>query len=358
MSLTAVLAAAGGLAALVVGAELLVRGASHLSERLGIAPLVIGLTVVAYGTSTPELAVSIRAGLAGRPGLALGNALGSSIFNILLILGLASVLAPLAVSRHLVRVDVPIMIGVTALTYLLALDGRLGRPDGLLLLGTGLAYTVGQILSGRRGGRGPEPDEARSPPAPRSWPLDAAQVLLGLGMLAMGAGWLVDGAAALARWMGVGETLIGLTVVAAGTSLPEVATTVVAGLRGARDLATGNVIGSNVFNLLVVLGAAAALSPGGLSVPEHALHFDFPVALAVAFACLPIFFTGHRIARWEGGLFLAYYVAYVLYLFLSSGSHASLPAFRRAMLVYVVPLTAITLATVTLRSWRGDRGRS
>jgi len=358
VSPAAVLAAVGGLAALVGGAELLVRGASQLSERLGITPLVVGLTVVAYGTSAPELAVSIRASLAGRPGLALGNALGSNIFNILLILGLASVLAPLVVSRQLVRVDVPIMIGVTALTYVLALDGRLGRPDGLLLLGCGCAYTAGQILAGRRRTGSPDPDQPGPAPPANRWPVDVARVLLGLGMLVVGAGWLVVGAVALARWMGVGETLIGLTVVAAGTSLPEVATTVVAGLRGARDLATGNVIGSSVFNLLIVLGAAAALSPGGLVVPTHALHFDFPVALAVAFACLPIFFTGHRIARWEGALFLAYYVAYVLYLFLSAGSHASLPAFRRAMLVYVIPLTAVTLATVTLRSLRrGDERR-
>lgn len=358
MSFPDVLAALGGLAAIVLGAELLVRGASRLSERLGIAPLVIGLTVVAYGTSAPELAVSVRASLAGRAGLALGNALGSNICNILLILGLASLLAPLVVSRQVVRVDIPIMIAVTAFTYLLAFDGRLGRGDGLLLLGAGLTYTVVQILSGRRAGPGRGPPETESRAPPRGWPADVVRVLLGLGMLILGAGWLVDGAVALARWMGVGETLIGLTIVAAGTSLPEVATTVVAGLRGARDLATGNVIGSNVFNLLVVLGAAAALSPGGLPVPPHALHFDFPVVLAVAFACLPISFTGHRIARWEGALFLAYYVAYVLYLFLSSGTHPSLPAFQRAMLVYVIPLTAVTLATVTLRSLRRGRDQA
>jgi len=351
VSAAEVLALAGGLAVLLLGAELLVRGASRLAASLGVAPLVVGLTVVAYGTSAPELAVSVRAGLAGRAGLALGNVLGSNLFNILFILGAASLLVPLDISRQLVRLDVPLMVAVSALAYVLGFDGTLGRGDGLVLLGLAVLYTTFQVAAAR-GGREPGARTTADRDEARRWPVQAGLIAVGLGLLVLGSGWLVQGAVAAARWMGVGETLIGLTIVAAGTSLPEVATSLVAGARGQRDLATGNVVGSNIFNLLVVLGAAAAVSRGGLPVPAHALRFDFPVVLAAAFACLPIFFTGHRIARWEGALFLAYYVAYVLYLFLSAGRHPSLPAFRRAMLLYVIPLTAVTLLTVTLRALR------
>jgi len=346
----------GGLALLLVGAELLVRGASRLAAALGIAPLVIGLTVVAYGTSAPELAVSVRAGLAGSAGLAMGNVLGSNLFNILLVLGLSSLLVPLDVSRQLIRIDVPILVAVTALAYVLALDGRLGRADGAVLLVLAAAYTGLQVAAARRPRSGTErAGQGSRQETGGSWPVQIALVLGGLALLVLGSGWLVEGAMATARWLGVGETLIGLTIVAAGTSLPELATSVVAGVRGERDLATGNVVGSDIFNVLVVLGAAAALSPRGLPVPEQALRFDFPVALAAAFACLPIFFTGHRIARWEGALFLVYYAAYVLYLFLSAARRPSLAAFERAMLVYVIPLTAITLATVTVRALRHGR---
>lgn len=360
MSPLAWLSLLGGLALLLVGAELLVRGASRLAAALGIAPLVIGLTVVAYGTSAPELAVSVRAGLAGSAGLAVGNVLGSNLFNILLVLGLSSLLVPLDVSRKLIRIDVPILVAVTTLAYVLALDGRLGRGDGAVLLALAAAYTGLQVFAARRPRSGTEragdgAGEGSREGAGGSWPVQVALVLGGLALLVVGAGWLVEGAVAMARWLGVGETLIGLTIVAAGTSLPEVATSIVAGVRGERDLATGNVVGSDIFNVLVVLGAAGALSPRGLPIPEQALRFDFPVALAAAFACLPIFFTGHRIARWEGALFLAYYAAYVLYLFLSAARRPSLAAFERAMLVYVIPLTAVTLATVTVRALRHGR---
>ena len=354
MSPLAWLSLLGGLAVLLVGAELLVRGASRLAARLGIAPLLVGLTVVAYGTSAPELAVSVRAGLTGSAGLAVGNVLGSNLFNVLLVLGLASLLVPLDVSRRLVRLDVPILVAVTALAYLLALDGRLGRWDGAVLLVLAVGYTGLQVFAARRAREGATSADAGEDGG-RPWPIQVALVVAGLALLVVGAGWLVEGAVAMARWLGVGETLIGLTIVAAGTSLPEAATSAVAGIRGQRDLATGNVVGSNIFNLLVVLGAAAAVSPGGLPVPEHALRFDFPVTLAAAFACLPIFFTGHRIARWEGALFLAYYAAYVLYLFLAAARRPSLAGFERAMLVYVMPLTAVTLATVTARALRRRR---
>jgi cation:H+ antiporter len=344
-----------GLVLLIAGADLLVRGASSLAVALRISPLVIGLTIVAYGTSAPELAVSVQSGFAGQGDLALGNVVGSNIFNVLLILGLSATVAPLVVSRQLVRSDVPLMIGVSLLFLLLALDGSISRWDGLLLFAGAIGYTTYTIIQSRR------EQQLQATPAstPRSgatfWLVQVGMLLVGLGMLVLGARWLVNGAVAFAEALGVSELIIGLTIVAAGTSLPEVATSVLASLRGERDIAVGNVVGSNIFNLLSVLGLTALVSPGAIPVSGAALAFDIPVMLAVMIACLPIFFTGYVIARWEGLLFLGYYVAYTLYLILNATQHASLPLFNTVMLVFVLPLTAITLLLLALRAWRAQR---
>ena len=180
----------------------------------------------------------------------------------------------------------------------------------------------------------------------------------GLVLLVLGARWLVDGAVTFARQLGVSELIIGLTIIAIGTSLPEIATTVMASLRGERDIAVGNVIGSNLFNLLVVIGVTGIVAPAGVTVPAAALRFDIPVMIAVAVACLPVFFSGGRIARWEGGLFLGYYLAYTAYLILSATRHAALPAFSLVMLGFVLPLTAVTLLVVTGRTLNAARRRS
>jgi cation:H+ antiporter len=345
-----------GLVLLIGGAELLVRGASTLATALRISPLVIGLTIVAYGTSAPELAVSVQSGVAGQGDLALGNVVGSNIFNVLFILGLSATIAPLVVSRQLVRRDVPLMIGVSFILLLLALDGRIGRLDGLLLFAGAMSYTAYTVIQSRREPQPPAdtaPDQ--HPPAP--WSVQVALVLVGLGMLVLGSRWLVNGAVVFAETLGVSELIIGLTIVAAGTSLPEVATSVLATLRGERDIAVGNVVGSNIFNVLSVLGLTGLVSPAAISVSGAALAFDIPVMLAVAVACLPIFFTGYLIARWEGLLFLGYYVAYTLYLVLNATHHDTLPLFNTVMLLFVLPLTAITLLVVALRAWRsGDGG--
>ena len=344
-----------GLVLLVVGAESLVRGASRLASSLGVPPLVVGLTVVAYGTSTPEVAVSVQAALAGQADISLGNVVGSNIFNVLFILGLSAMIAPLIVSRQLVQIDVPLMVGTSVVMLVMALDGRISRLDGAILAALVFVYTAFLVRQAKK-----ERAEAREaaeagdgpPPGPtaRAWAVNLAYIGAGLGLLVLGSGWFVESSMAIARMMGVSELVIGLTIVAAGTSMPEVATSIIATVRGERDIAVGNVVGSNIYNILAVLGFAALLSPGGVAVAPAALDFDIPVMLAVAVACLPIFFTGHLIARWEGWLFFGYYVAYTLFLILASQRHDALPAFSWAMEVFVIPLTAITLIILAVRA--------
>lgn len=308
-----------GLAFLIVGGELLVRGASRLAAAIGISPLIIGLTVVAFGTSAPEMAVTLQASLKGEADLALGNVVGSNICNLLLILGVSALAAPLAVPAQLLRRDLPLMILASLLVLVLGWDGNIGRYDGCLLFAGLLAYVAWAIVQGRRERREASPEDAPSCPASREsrpW-LVVAQLLLvatGLVLLTLGSGWLVQGAVTIARLLGVTELMIGLTIVAVGTSLPELATSVVASLRGQREIAVGNVVGSNLFNVLGVLGLPAMIAPHGIAVSRVALRFDIPVMIVVSAACLPIFLTGRRISRWEGGMLLACYAGYTAYL--------------------------------------------
>ncbi|WP_372846887.1 calcium/sodium antiporter [Pontiella sp.] len=340
-----------GLVFLILGAEGLVRGASRLAAALGISPLVIGLTVVAFGTSAPELAVSIKSALSGQPDIAVGNVVGSNIFNVLFILGLSAIIAPLAVSRRLVRYDVPLMIVLSVLALVLGVDGVISRTEGLLLF-LGLVVYVGFLFWQGHGEGRPANAEGAKPVgggegAAKGWAGNLALVFGGLVLLAVGSRWLVDGAVAVARHLGVNELVVGLTIVAAGTSLPEVATSVMASIRGERDIAVGNVVGSNLFNIMGVLGIAGIAAPAGVAVSDAAIRFDLPVMVAVAFACLPIFFTGGIISRWEGLVLLGYYAAYSAYLLLAAAHHDALAWFSLVMLFFVVPLTAITLAILT-----------
>ncbi len=353
-----------GLLLLTLGADVLVRGSVRLSARFGIAPLIVGLTVVAFGTSAPELAVSIQSILLGRDAISLGNALGSNIFNVLATLGIASIIAPLSVSQQLVRLDVPLSIGVSGLVLLFSLDRRLHQTDGFVLLAGIIAYTVFMFIKGRKQGNGDDSldDYEREYGAIANsgfiqWAQDLALVGVGIFMLVSGSKLLVDNAVDLARSWGMSELVIGLTIISVGTSLPELATSVVASFKGERDIAVGNVIGSNLFNLLGVLGVAASLTPAGLPVPPDALTFDIPVAIAVAVACLPIFFSGYTIDRWEGALFLGYYVAYMSYLIFKSTGHEMLPLFTTAMWGFALPLTGITLSILAWRGWRDRQKR-
>lgn len=355
MDLVTIVLLAAGLALLVTGAESLVRGASHLAVTFGVSPLVVGLTVVAFGTSAPELAVSVQSAVSGRPDLTLGNVVGSNIFNTLTILGASALIAPLVVHQRLVRRDVPLVILASSVVFVLALDGRLGRLDGLLLFGGILAYTAWAIVVGRREGAEVEEQyeaEFGAERVHRHWAVDIVLILVGLALLVLGSRWLVDGAVEIAEALGLSELVIGLTIVSAGTSLPELATSLVAAVRGERDIAVGNVVGSNLFNLLGVLGLSSLVASDGIPVADAALRFDLPVMLATAVASLPVFFTGFVIRRWEGSLFLGYYVAYVAYLLLAAADHGALGPFSLVMLLFVVPLTVVTLGVVVVRDAR------
>lgn len=358
-----------GLVALVVGAELLVRGASRLAVSLGLSPLVVGLTIVALGTSSPEIAVSIGAVLGGSTDVAIGNVVGSNVFNVLFILGVSALLVPLVVDSQLIRQEVPIMIGASLLLVVLVLDRELGRADGALLTALMVAYIgflvwQSRALARRRREResaaGPGLPEHAIARAARSgwdghWAVQVAMVLVGLAGLVLGAQWLVDAAVAFARALGVSDLVIGLTVVAAGTSLPEVAATLAAAWRGERDMAVGNVVGSNILNIFACLGLAGLVSPAPLLVPAAVMNFDLWVMLAVAAACLPVLLTGREIARWEGAVLLGYYCAYVAWLVLAAQRHDALEAYSGAMLSFVIPLTIVTLVASAIRR-PGRRG--
>jgi cation:H+ antiporter len=359
MSVVSVLLLVGGGALLIGGAEALVRGAARLAVSAGISPLVVGLTVVAFGTNSPELAVGILAAARGDADIVVGNVVGSNIFNILFILGLAALVAPLVVAQRLVRFEVPLMIALSAMVFLLALDGRLSRAEGALLLAGMVAYVAWAILQSRRETRAVVMEyelefSARDTATP-AIALDIVLVVAGLALLVLGSEIFVDGAVDIAEGLGVDPLVIALTIVAAGTSLPEVATSVLASLRGERDIAVGNAVGSNILNLLAVLGMSALVAEGGVRVADAAIRFDIPVMTAVAVATLPIFFTGWHIARWEGSLFLLYYAAYSLYLLLDASGHAALGVYSVAMLGFVLPITALTLGLLALRAFRDGR---
>lgn len=335
-----------GLGLLFFGGEYLVRGAADLATSIGISRVVVGLTVVAFATSAPELAVSLQAAAAGQSDLAVGNVVGSNISNILLILGTSALAGPLVVARQIVRIEVPMMIATAGLAYAMALDGTITRADGFAMLGLLAAYLIRSIRTARQEEKGAPSDKPKRPLR------DLGFVAIGVAMLVIGAQWLVDGAVAMARILGISELVIGLTIVAVGTSLPEMATSIIASRRGERDIAVGNIVGSNIFNILVVLGLTAVFAPSGVPVPAPALVFDFPVMIAASIACLPIFLRRHEMARWEGALFFGYYVAYTIYLLLHAAKRAALPYYSGLMLWFVIPLTAVTILTVLYREIR------
>ncbi len=344
-----------GLAGLIAGAELLVRGASKLALSFGISPLVVGLTIVAFGTSSPEVAVSVGAALDGQTDLALGNVVGSNIFNVLFILGVSALITPLVVNIQLIRQEVPIMIGASIILLLVCLDGRIGLMDGLLLCGLMVAYTAFLIIQSRRESQAAKDEYAAEvkPAASGAWdsrlPVQLLLIVVGLGFLVAGSEALVTASIAFAKALGVSDLVIGLTIVAAGTSMPEVATSIMAAIKGERDIAVGNVVGSNTFNILGCLGLASVVSPDGLGVPSSLLALDMWVMLATALACLPVFLTGREIARWEGGVFLAYYAAYVAWLILAAQQHAALGTFSAVLMGFIAPLTVVTLVAVMIR---------
>jgi len=300
--------------------------------------------------------VSVAAVLGGTTDIAIGNVVGSNIFNVLFILGLSALITPLVVNIQLIRQEVPIMIGASLLLWVMTLDGTLGLFDSGLLFTLVLAYTVFLVQQSRaetQAARDEFAAESR-PAAAGAWdsrlPAQLALIAVGLALLVLGSEWLVSSSVVFAKALGVSDVVIGLTIVAAGTSMPEVATSVMAAIKGERDIAVGNVVGSCIFNLLGCLGVAGlAAGNAGLVVPASVLNFDIWIMIAVALACLPVFISGREIARWEGGVFLLYYVAYVTYLILASQDHSALEKLSGVMLGFVIPITLITLVVSVFR---------
>ncbi len=342
-----------GLAALIAGAESLVRGASRIALSLGISPLVVGLTIVALGTSSPEVAVSVGAALSGNTDIAVGNVVGSNVFNVLFILGISAVITPLVVHSQIIRQEVPIMIGASVVLGIMILDGTLGRAEAALLLLLLVVYVI-FLLRQSRAETAEIRDEyaggiRRSGEWDSHWSVQVLLIAVGLGLLVLGSNWLVDSAVAFARALGVSDLVIGLTIIAAGTSMPEVATSIMAAIRGERDIAVGNVIGSNTFNILGCLGVSGVVSPTGLGIAPAVLNFDIWVMIAVAIACLPVLLLGRQIGRKRGLLFLAYYAAYVVYLILGAQQHDALDEFSAVMVSFVLPITVVTLVAMVVR---------
>lgn len=337
---------------LIVGADLLVAGASRIARKMKIPSLIIGLTVVAFGTSLPETAASVSAALEGRTDIALGNIVGSNIYNLLLILGLAAVLAPLTVGTQLVRQEVPIMIGVTILLIGLIIDGTLSSLEASFLFSLAFVYTFFLIYQSRRAMKAhtaadeSEVEEETGILAPIP---AGVLILIGLFMLMFGGRWVVSSATEIALFLGVSELVVGLTVVAIGTSLPEVATCVSAVCRGERDLAVGNVVGSNIFNILLCIGLAGMVAPNGLPAPSALLNFDIWIMLAVACITLPIVLSGRVVSRWEGWILLAYCVTYIAYTLLNASQHDSLPVLSFVMLLFIVPITFVIVVSAFVK---------
>ncbi len=349
-----------GLVVLVAGAEALVRGASRLATALGVRPLVVGLTVVAFGTSAPELAVGVGSAISGQPDIALGNVVGSNIANILLVLGLAAVVVPVATATRVVRREVPIMIAASLLLWLIAVSGRIERIEGLLLLAGIVAYIVFLARTSRRATVAVRAEFAAEFAAGVDQRSRGIAASLGLGAaglvgLIVGASWIVDGAVALATTLGIPEVIVGLTVVAVGTSLPEIATSVAAGLRGHRDIAVGNVVGSCIFNILLVLGVTAVVSPEPIPISPSLLAVDLPLMVAAALACLPILYTGRLVSRREGVLLVAFYVAYLAYLVLLARGDPSGPDAGRIFVFGAIPIAGVGLAVHALRERARER---
>ncbi|CAG8867102.1 Inner membrane protein YrbG [Pseudomonas fluorescens] len=337
---------------LIAGAELLVRAALHLALRLHVRPLIIGLSLVAFGSTAPQLTVSLQAAYQGAPDVAVGSVVGSNIFNVLVILGLAALIIPLRVSRQLVRLDLPLMIAASGLVYVLALNGHLGRLEGLVLVLGLMGYLAVLWHQSRHYARTyPAPDPA-SRPAGRFWSGAVLQILLGLGLLSLAGHLLLEAAIEVATDLGLSERIIGLTVVAVCTSLPELAAALIAALRGEREIAVGTVIGSNLFNLLAVLGLTALIAPEPLSISPNALDFDLPVMLAVAVLSLPVFYSGYRITRAEGVVFLGLYLAYGLHVVAFTTGMPLAGRLEHLMLFYALPALGAVLLYTTLRAWR------
>ena len=348
-----------GIALLFGGGALFVQGSIALAVIFGIPQLVIGLTVVSLGTSAPELFVSLNSVLQGSDALALSNVVGSNIFNVMVVLGSSALVLPLRVESRLVRRDVPLMIAVSAAVWGMASAGRVTWQSGLALLLGLIINTIWEIRTAREqpdDSEGAEPD-IEDNAAEGGWHRAVLKLIAGIAVLTVGSKVLVSGATSAATLLGVSEAVIGLTIVSAGTSMPELITSLVAALRGRTDLAIGNVVGSCLLNLMLVLGGTALVTGSqGLNVTPDLIHDDLPVMLLTSLACLPIFWTRGRISRLEGGLLLGLYFLYIVDNVLPRTNLSSWSdEFRLVMLCLVLPAVIITIITQAVVYWRTSR---
>jgi len=349
-----------GIVGLIGGAELMVKGAATIATRLGIAPVIVGLTVVAFGTSAPEFAVSIGASLRGNTDMSLGNVVGSNTANVLLILGMSATVSGLIVTQRIIRFDIPLMLLVSFVVFFLSFNNKIGRIEGAALFVSLLAYTFWLIKNARKETPAvieeyeESVEELEDDIVDRPWVILLGLMVAGLAALVVGSSLLVSSAKDVAESFGVSDLVIGLTVVAIGTSLPELATSVLAAMRGQRDIAVGNIVGSNVFNLLGVLGLSGLISSNGIPVSDGALRLDLPVMMVSSLVLIPVCWNGFIIKRWEGFLMMAYYVAYVAYLVFEAND-SDVSDYMRTAALFVVPLTLVTFSVTGLQGWRRHR---
>lgn len=353
----AIITLIGGLIGLVLSGAAIVNGASLIGLRLGLPPLVVGLTIVAAGTSAPELAVTWRAADAGDPGLALGNVVGSNIANILLVLGLVAVVGAIPIGRRARRIELPVMIAASFVTAGLALDGWISRTDGIILVTGLVVYLTWMIRDARKrnvevtleGGVG-----AERPTGKRTL-IAIGTFVVGAVGVAISANFVVSGAEEIALELGVPDLVVGLTVLAIGTSAPEIVTSVIAAIRGEREVAIGNAIGSNVFNLLFVLGLVSATTTD-LPIADELIRLDLPVMLAASLLCVPFAITHASITRWEGAAFLGLYVSYTTYLVLDGLENRAAAPFGIGALVVLAPAIVVASALEFRRHRHGATG--
>ena len=302
-----------GIALLYFGAEGLIKGSVKLAIDLGITPLVIGLTVVAFGTSSPELVVSIEAGISGNSEIALGNVVGSNICNIALILGVAALIKPMKVDRSLMKTDVLYMIGFTLLLIIFVIDGDISRIEGAVFVALIIAYIVMTGIISRKKNTIDIPDEIKEEMKAKRKPItNIFFIVIGLAMLITGATVFLEGAVAIAKYAGVSNAIIGLTLVAFGTSLPELATSIVASMKDHNEIILGNAIGSNIFNILLILGVASVILPISAAGFDNV---DFGVMLGVSIIIIPLAYQKMTVTRWNGVFLLLIYIAYTYYLY-------------------------------------------
>lgn len=337
-----------GLVGLIAGAEFFLKAVDRFGLKWGVSPLIMGLTVVAFATGAPELAISIKAAFSGSADLVLGNIIGSNIANILLILGITAIISPINITRRVIKIDVPIVITISVALFLMSLDGGLSTVDGVILLMGFLAYSYFTYVQIKNNFDEEENEDEAFQYELSSDDLANGTVFYiknggllfsGLALIVLGSNWMVDSAVIIARILGLSELVIGLTIISIGTSLPEVATSLSAARKGNADIAVANVMGSNLYNVLLTLALTLIIAPNVLAVSKDAITLDLPFMVLVSMACIPIFVAGFNLTRVDGALFLGYYVTYLTYLVLNTINSPIVSAMRGIILYAAIPLT-------------------